>query len=181
MYTVVSWLDDRGTTYVYVCMCMCVRVCVWLVPHAQLPLNHASDSPVYWLETDTFKGFIHATLSEVNSIAQASWAGHSPSCPGWFLHVGCLPLTVYPFTEAVLFPSALLHRLISDNTSSSGRYRFPEGRWSWFYFIQCEFYVLLIGAEIYTGVYIQYLLGPDVWLHITGAPLNLNSWKVRCF
>lgn len=53
-----GWPGQRG----------CVRL--WLVPHVQLLLNHAANSPVYWLEADTFKGFIHATLREVNSIAR---------------------------------------------------------------------------------------------------------------
>lgn len=142
MYTVVSWLNDWGAAF----------VCVWLVPHVQLPLNHASDSPVYWLETDTFKGFIHATLREVNSIAQASWFGHSPSCPGWFLHVGCLPLSPSSSSqEPLCFPVLCYTGSFLNNTFSSGHYTCPEGWWSWFYFIQCEFYALLIGAEIYAG------------------------------
>lgn len=74
---------------------------LWLVPHVQLLLNHAANSPVYWLEADTFKGFIHATLREVNSTArQRASLIALRNLQVIFLHIRCLLLLVFVFNRS---------------------------------------------------------------------------------
>lgn len=133
--------------------------------------------PVYWLKTDTFKGFIHATLREVNSISQTSWLAHSPPCPGWFLHVGCLRLPAFSFTETAVFPSALLLSLISLQRLQSGTLYVPRGPVKSVLFYSVWVLRAFNRVRNLCG-WGFYLLDSDVWAHITGAALDVNSWKV---
>lgn len=163
MYTVVSWLDDQGNASVCICDWSHMFNSRWTTP---------ANSPVYWLETDTFKGFIHATLREVNSIAGHHGFGHSPSRPGWFLHVGRLPLSAFSLHRSHSVPQR-------SATYSSGSSTCPEGRSSWFYFIQCEFNTLLIGICYTPNVrFHMLLLGilPSVSVHMCVWPAICSSW-----
>lgn len=174
MYTVAAWLGDRGIGYM--CVCGWVGVCDW--PHMfNSNWTMCLILPVYWLKTDTFKGFIHATLREVNSISQTSWLAHSPPCPGWFLHVGCLRLPAFSFTETAVFPSALLLSLISLQHLQSGTLYVPRGPVKSVLFYSVWVLRAFNRVRNLCG-WGFYLLDSDVWAHITGAALDVNSWKV---
>lgn len=61
-------------------------------------------------------------------------------------------MSASPSQEPLCFPALCCTASFLNNTSSPGRYMRPEGWWSWFYFIQCEFYALLIGARNFIRV-----------------------------